>query len=101
MCHHHPERVLVGHPFNPPHLIPLVEVVPHTATDRVTVVPRAMEFYKSLGKKPVLIQKEIPGFIANRLQAALLMEAYSLVSRGIISAADLGKILYFLLGLFQ
>ena len=57
-----------------------------------------MEFYRSLGKKPVLIQKEIPGFIANRLQAALSMEAYSLVSRGIISAADLGKILSCLLG---
>ena len=97
-CRHHPERVLVGHPFNPPHLIPLVEVVPHRTTDRETVVPRAMEFYRSLGKKPVLIQKEIPGFIANRLQAALSMEAYSLVSRGIISAADLGKILSCLLG---
>ncbi|KAE8368162.1 hypothetical protein BDV27DRAFT_168516 [Aspergillus caelatus] len=99
VCRHHPERVLVGHPFNPPHLIPLVEVVPHTATDRVTVVPRAMEFYKSLGKKPVLIQKEIPGFIANRLQAALLMEAYSLVSRGVISAADLDATVTSSLGL--
>ncbi|KAB8217080.1 hypothetical protein BDV33DRAFT_193853 [Aspergillus novoparasiticus] len=98
-CRHHPERVLVGHPFNPPHLIPLVEVVPHTATDRETVVPRAMEFYRSLGKKPVLIQKEIPGFIANRLQAALLMEAYSLVSRGVISAADLDTTVTSSLGL--
>ncbi|KAB8207180.1 hypothetical protein BDV34DRAFT_234313 [Aspergillus parasiticus] len=98
-CRHHPERVLVGHPFNPPHLIPLVEVVPHTTTDRETVVPRAMEFYKSLGKKPVLIQKEIPGFIANRLQAALLMEAYSLVSRGVISAADLDTTVTSSLGL--
>ncbi|KAE8331394.1 hypothetical protein BDV39DRAFT_218717 [Aspergillus sergii] len=98
-CRHHPERVLVGHPFNPPHLIPLVEVVPHTATDRETVVPRAMGFYRSLGKKPVLIQKEIPGFIANRLQAALLMEAYSLVSRGVISAADLDTTVTSSLGL--
>ncbi|KAB8259393.1 hypothetical protein BDV32DRAFT_159307 [Aspergillus pseudonomiae] len=98
-CRHHPERVLVGHPFNPPHLIPLVEVVPHTATDRETVVPRAMDFYKSLGKKPVLIQKEIPGFIVNRLQAAILMEAYSLVSRGIISAADLDTTMTSSLGL--
>ncbi|KOC16100.1 3-hydroxyacyl-CoA dehyrogenase [Aspergillus flavus AF70] len=98
-CRHHPERVLVGHPFNPPHLIPLVEVVPHRTTDRETVVPRAMEFYRSLGKKPVLIQKEIPGFIANRLQAALSMEAYSLVSRGIISAADLDTTVTSSLGL--
>ncbi|OGM48977.1 hypothetical protein ABOM_003131 [Aspergillus bombycis] len=98
-CRHHPERVLVGHPFNPPHLIPLVEVVPHASTDRETVVPRAMEFYKSLGKKPVLIQREIPGFIVNRLQAAVLMEAYSLVSRGIISAADLDTTMTSSLGL--
>ncbi|KAE8372486.1 hypothetical protein BDV26DRAFT_301853 [Aspergillus bertholletiae] len=98
-CRHYPERVLVGHPFNPPHLIPLVEVVPHPTTDRESVVPRAMDFYKSLGKKPVLIQKEIPGFIANRLQAALMMEAYSLVSRGVISAADLDTTVTSSLGL--
>jgi 3-hydroxyacyl-CoA dehydrogenase len=84
---------LVGHPFNPPHLIPLVEVVPHGATDRESVVPRVMEFYKSLGKKPVLIQQETPGFVVNRLQAAVLMEAYSLVRRGVISAADLGELI--------
>ncbi|KAE8394134.1 hypothetical protein BDV23DRAFT_179938 [Aspergillus alliaceus] len=98
-CRNHPERVLVGHPFNPPHLIPLVEVVPHATTDRESVVPRAMEFYKSLGKNPVLIQKEIPGFIVNRLQAAILMEAYSLVGRGVISAADLDTAMTSSLGL--
>ncbi|KAF7594643.1 hypothetical protein BBP40_008733 [Aspergillus hancockii] len=98
-CRNHPERVLVGHPFNPPHLIPLVEVVPHGTTDRESVIPRAMEFYKTLGKKPVLIQQETPGFVANRLQAAVLMEAYSLVSRGVISAADLDTTMTASLGL--
>ncbi|KAB8221024.1 hypothetical protein BDV33DRAFT_230669 [Aspergillus novoparasiticus] len=80
-----PERVLIGHPFNPPHLMPLVEVVPHAGTN-ATSVKTAMEFYKSLGKSPVHIRQETPGFVANRLQAALMNEAYSLVQRGIISA---------------
>lgn len=81
---------MIGHPFNPPHLIPLVEVVPHPATtDQYT--KRAIDFYRSVGKKPILIKKETPGFIANRLQAALYNEAYSLVARGIVSAEDLGE----------
>ncbi|KAE8360861.1 hypothetical protein BDV27DRAFT_161280 [Aspergillus caelatus] len=80
-----PQRILIGHPFNPPHLMPLVEVVPHPRThDRA--ITTAVEFYKSLGKSPVHIQQETPGFIANRLQAALVNEAYSLVQRGIVSA---------------
>ncbi|KXT03688.1 hypothetical protein AC578_5180 [Pseudocercospora eumusae] len=86
-CRVAPDRVLIGHPFNPPHLIPLVEVVPHPGTSQ-DAVERAIEFYKSLGKAPVLIKKEIPGFLANRLQAAVLTEAYSLVSRGIASPED-------------
>ena len=86
----HPERVVVGHPFNPPHLMPLVEVVPHPGTNAATIAT-AIEFYDSLGRKAIHIQQEAPGFVANRLQAALLTEAYSLVSRGVISAEDLGK----------
>ncbi|EME84338.1 uncharacterized protein MYCFIDRAFT_134610 [Pseudocercospora fijiensis CIRAD86] len=86
-CKVAPERVLIGHPFNPPHLIPLVEVVPHPETSQ-DAVERATEFYKSVGKAPVLIKKETPGFLANRLQAAVLTEAYSLVSRGIASPED-------------
>ena len=78
---------MIGHPFNPPHLIPLVEVVPHPGTAE-SAVQRAMDFYKSLGKSPVLIKKETPGFLANRLQAAVIAEAYSLVSRGIASPED-------------
>ena len=72
--------------------MPLVEVVPHPATDE-TAVRSAMDFYKSLGKSPVLIKQETPGFVANRLQAALVNEAYSLVRRGIVSAEACGMTL--------
>lgn len=89
-CTHHPERILIGHPFNPPHLIPVVEVVPHAGTDSQNVI-RAIDFYRRVGKHPVHIEQELPGFVANRLQAAVLHEAYSLVSKGVISAADLGE----------
>lgn len=75
--------------------MPLVEVVPHPDTDNSSIEV-ASEFYRSLGRKPVLIRQEIPGFAANRLQAALCNEAYSLVSRGIVTAADLGKSAMFL-----
>jgi 3-hydroxyacyl-CoA dehydrogenase len=87
-CKKAPGRVLVGHPFNPPHLIPLVEVVPHPGTNQASI-NAALEFYKSLGKRPIQLHKEIPGFVANRLQAAINNEAYSLISRGIVSAKDL------------
>jgi 3-hydroxyacyl-CoA dehydrogenase len=83
-----PERVLIGHPFNPPHLMPLVEVVPHPSTSEAAITT-AIEFYSSLGRKPVHIKQETPGFVANRLQAAVCNEAYSLVSRGIVSAEEL------------
>lgn len=82
-----PSRILVSHPFNPPHLIPLVEVVPHSSTSPVSI-STALEFYRSLGKKPILLHQEVPGFVANRLQAAINSEAYSLISRGIVSAGD-------------
>lgn len=89
-CNKAPERVLIGHPFNPPHLMPLVEVVPHPKTAKANI-EAALSFYKSLGRRPVHIRQEVPGFAANRLQAVLCNEAYSLVSRGIMSAKDLGK----------
>jgi carnitine 3-dehydrogenase len=87
-CPMHPERVVVGHPFNPPHLIPLVEVVPgeRTADD---VVERALAFYTAVGKRPIRVRQEVPGHIANRLQAALWQEAYSLVERGVASVEDI------------
>lgn len=86
----HAERILVGHPYNPPHLIPLVEVVPHPKTD-AAVTARAVEFYRSVGRTPVVVRKEVPGFVANRLQAVLLREAFSLVLEGVCSAEEVGK----------
>jgi len=84
----HPERVLIGHPFNPPHLIPLVEVVPGERTSD-DAVETAMAFYAAVGKRPIRVGQEVPGHIANRLQAALWQEAYSLVERGVATVADI------------
>lgn len=89
-CKRSPSRVLIGHPFNPPHLIPLVEVVPHAGTSK-EAVQSAVKTYTSLGRKPAVIAKETPGFVVNRLQTALVHEAYSLVERGVVSAKDLGE----------
>ncbi|KAL4966331.1 3-hydroxyacyl-CoA dehydrogenase [Aspergillus stella-maris] len=97
-CTNNPSRILIGHPFNPPHLVPLVEVVPHPNTAEQST-STAMTFYKTLGKDPVLVKQETPGFIANRLQAAVCAEAYSLVSRGIVSAEDLDRTMTSGLGL--
>jgi 3-hydroxyacyl-CoA dehydrogenase len=83
----HPERCVIGHPFNPPHLIPLVEVVGGTKTSEQTV-QRAIAFYKSIGKKAVRLNKEMPGHVANRLQGALAREVYYLVAEDVLSAAD-------------
>src|SRR5437879_11532871 len=68
-----PERILVGHPFNPPHIIPLVEVVGGAETSPAALA-QAMKFYASIGKKPILLRKEMPGHVANRLQLALYRE---------------------------
>jgi 3-hydroxyacyl-CoA dehydrogenase len=83
----HPERVLVGHPFNPPHIVPLVEVVGGTKTSP-EAIQSAMEFYASIGKKPILLNKELPGHVANRLQAALYREVMYLIQQGVLSVAD-------------
>ncbi|MFC7405861.1 3-hydroxyacyl-CoA dehydrogenase [Georgenia alba] len=81
------DRGLVGHPLNPPHLIPVVEVVPSPMTDpRVT--SRAEEVYRAMGMRPVLVHKEVDGFVTNRLQAALLREAYHLVADGVVAPDD-------------
>jgi 3-hydroxyacyl-CoA dehydrogenase len=84
----HPERVLVGHPFNPPHLVPLVEVVPGEATSEAAI-EAAMAFYTGVGRTPLRLRAELPGHLANRLQAALWREAYSLVERGVATVADI------------
>jgi 3-hydroxyacyl-CoA dehydrogenase len=83
----HPERCVIGHPFNPPHLIPLVEVVAGEKTS-AKAVDDAMTFYREIGKHPIRINKEVPGHIANRLQAALWREAVYLVADGVASVAD-------------
>ena len=87
-CARHPERVLVAHPFNPPHLVPLVEVVGGRLTSE-DAVRRTIALLRGLGKEPIRVRAELPGHVANRLQAALWREAYSLVDRGVVSVADL------------
>jgi ketoreductase RED1 len=91
-------RLLIGHPFNPPHLIPLVEVVPGEGTD-----PRAVEdavaFYKALGKVPRVLRKEIQGFVANRLQRAIFRECCHLILEGVVTVDELDDIVTSSIGL--
>jgi carnitine 3-dehydrogenase len=82
-----PRRVLVAHPFNPPHLVPLVELVPGEQTDPAAQ-QAAHRFFARLGKKPILVRKEVVGHVANRLTAALWREAVHLVAEGIATVAD-------------
>jgi carnitine 3-dehydrogenase len=84
----HPERIVIGHPFNPPHLIPLVEVVGGTLT-APAAIERAIAFYSSIGKRPIHIRREVAGHVANRLQAALWREAVHLLASGVASVADI------------
>lgn len=84
----HPERIVLGHPFNPPHLIPLVEVIGGKQTSSYAI-NRTMHFYEKVGKKPVHIKKEVKGHVVNRLQAALFREAFYLIDEGVISVKDL------------
>jgi 3-hydroxyacyl-CoA dehydrogenase len=82
-----PERCVIGHPFNPPHVVPLVEVVGGAKTSEATI-ERAMAFYAAIGKKPVRLYKALPGHVANRFQAALYKEVLYLVQEGVLSVAD-------------
>jgi 3-hydroxyacyl-CoA dehydrogenase len=82
-----PERILIGHPFNPPHIIPLVEVVGGAQTSP-EAVKQAIAFYASIGKKPILLHKELPGHVGNRLQMALYREVMYLIEQGVLSVAD-------------
>jgi carnitine 3-dehydrogenase len=84
----HPERVVLGHPFSPPHLIPLVEVLGGKLTSN-DAVERTLAFYASTGKKPIRIRREIKGHVTNRLQAAIWQEAFWLVEQGIATVADI------------
>src|SRR6201997_2449901 len=83
----HPERCVIGHPFNPPHVVPLVEVVAGAKTSPETV-QRAISFYTSIGKRPIHVRKEVVGHVANRLQAALYREVVYLIEQGVLDVAD-------------
>jgi 3-hydroxyacyl-CoA dehydrogenase len=88
-----PERSLIAHPFNPPHLVPLVELVPGRMTASTTLY-ETKTFFESLGKIPVTLNKEMTGHIANRLAAAVWREAIHLVNEGVASVEDVDKALY-------
>jgi 3-hydroxyacyl-CoA dehydrogenase len=83
----HPERVVIGHPFNPPHIIPLVEVVGGSKTSS-GAIQQAISFYASIGKRPIHLKKELPGHVANRFQAALYREMLYLIEQGVLSVED-------------
>src|SRR5260221_6281705 len=83
----HPERVVVGHPFNPPHIIPLVEVVGGSKTSP-EAIQQAMTFYAAIGKKAIHLRKELPGHVANRLQAALYREMLYLIEQGVLTVEE-------------
>ncbi|MCT4556914.1 MAG: 3-hydroxyacyl-CoA dehydrogenase NAD-binding domain-containing protein [Pelagimonas sp.] len=85
-----PDRLILGHPFNPPHLIPLVEVM---GNDRTApgLLRRAEAFYAEIGKTTIRVNKEVPGHVANRLQAAIWREAIHLVLEGVASVEDVDK----------
>ena len=83
----HPERCVIGHPFNPPHVIPLVEIVGGEKTSP-EAIQQAISFYSSIGKKPIYLRKEVVGHVANRLQAALYREIVYLIEQGVVDVAD-------------
>lgn len=86
-CKRHPERCVLGHPFNPPHIIPLVEVAGGAKTSE-EVIERAIAFYTSIGKKPIRLRKALPGHVGNRLQLALYREILYLIQQGVLSVED-------------
>jgi ketoreductase RED1 len=93
-----PGRMMIGHPFNPPHVMPLVEIVPGEKT-APEAVQQALEFYRALGKAPVVLHREINGFVGNRLQAAVLRESIYLVQQGVVSVEELDTLVSNSLGL--
>lgn len=91
-------RILVGHPGNPPYLLPVIEVVPSAVTAEA-IIGRATEIYRSAGLRPVLVRREVEGFLFNRLQGALLREAYCLVRDGVATVDDIDEVVRSGLGL--
>jgi 3-hydroxybutyryl-CoA dehydrogenase len=88
-----PSRFVLGHPFNPPHLIPLVEVMGNSRTAE-GVVEIAEQFYASVGKVTIRVKREVPGHVANRLQAAVWREVIHLVKSGVASVEDVDKAMW-------
>ena len=86
----HPERAIVAHPWNPVHLVPLVELSPSSKTNKVTI-DNTYKLMEDIGRVPVILKKEAPGFIANRLSAVLWREALDLVDQGVASVEDVDK----------
>jgi len=86
----HPERAIVTHYFNPPHIVPIVEVVPGEKTSEETTCT-THQFLSSIGKKAIRINKEIPGFLVNRVQTAMYREIWDLLDQGIASAEDIDE----------
>ncbi|WP_372611943.1 3-hydroxyacyl-CoA dehydrogenase NAD-binding domain-containing protein [Aquicoccus sp.] len=89
---HNPERILVAHPFNPPHLVPLVELVPGRQTE-AEAMGAARAFYESIGREVVELKRDVVGHVANRLSSALFREAVHIVAEGIASAEDVDRAL--------
>jgi carnitine 3-dehydrogenase len=90
----HPERVLVGHPFNPVYMLPLVEVLGGKKTSAASI-DTAIAFYKRIGMRPLKVQVEVPGYIADRLQEALWREALHLIADGVCTTGDIDDAIRF------
>lgn len=95
---HAADRIVIGHPFNPPELMPLVEVVPSPETSAATM-DRAVEVYLELGRRPVRLKREIPGLVGNRLQKVFSEQATYLVQQGVIEPEELDRLVRNSLGL--
>lgn len=87
-----PDRCLAAHPYNPPHIVPLVELAPGKLTSPETL-ERARDFYRAAGKEPIVMAQDVPGYICNRLSSALWREAIELVRRGVASVEDVDRAL--------
>jgi 3-hydroxyacyl-CoA dehydrogenase len=94
----HPERCVIGHPVNPPHIVPLVEVVAGQRTS-LEFVKKAMAFYAAIGRRPIHVRKEVIGHAATRLQAALYREVAHLIDQNVLSVADADAIVCWGVGL--
>lgn len=90
-------RILVAHPANPPYLLPVIELVPSTATDP-SITRKAAELYADAGLHPIALHREVEGFVFNRLQGAIMREAYCLVRDGVVDVADLDAVVTLGLG---